>query len=444
MPRREQSESRFPTQIIDVRVAGCTFDFELHHRTLSLGETGDIDYYWMDSSQFRRGPRATHSEHRNLNRCIELWWHAAQATGDAVDPSQIRHLLVSNCYRLFGNNKSMQNVYRDAFLASPRSPTAQRQNDDVEFARQPANAPPLDRNSVAAALGGMLGGNLLTATGIEMQSVRRILDPLVADGISEFQKRGDRRIRDFVEVVETWSRTVRKRGGNPEERLALNHFEYTSKVSFFLCYANAWIHILNRLNELGVDDLSRKFMRFWHWQNQPLEHLDNRFEWDVFGGQVLALHPLSGFFMADPNVLAAAGAFLETVSDEEIDERLHNTEVYWEFVHAILFASQRYQLALEEQQQNRAGMIRSGSSNDVDQLASTTFDRPLARLAEYLESRRIRCPECSGPLAILSFRISDTDVSTVTVQAQCVSCGHESAVPVTEAELREFVAVPRD
>lgn len=444
MPSRERSESRFPTQIIDVRVAGRTFDFELHHRTLSLGETGDIDYYWMDSSQFRRGPKATHSEHRNLDNCIELWWHAAQAAGEAVDLSQIRHLLVAHCYRLFGNDKSMQDVYRDAFLASPRSPAAQRQNDDVEIAKQPANAPPLNRNSVAAALDGMLGGNLLTTTRNEMQSVREFLDPLVTDGISEFQKRGTRSIRDFVGIVETWSRKVRKRGGNREQRLALNHFEYTSKVSFFLCYANAWIHILNRLEELGVDDLSRKFMRYWHWQNQPIEHPDDRFEWDVFGGQVLALHPLSGFFMGNPNVLAAAGTFLETVSDEDIDERLHNTEAYWQFVHAILFASQRYQHAIEEQQQNRTGATQSGSSNDVDQLASTTFACPLTKLAEYLESRRIRCPECSGPLAIRSFRTSDTGGSTVTVQAQCTSCGHESAVPVTEAELRAFVAAPRD
>ncbi len=443
MPKRSSLESRFPTQSIDVVVAGRTFQFGLNHRTLSLGATGDIDYYWMDSSQFRKGPKAQKLQLRNLFSCIELWWQAAQAAGEAADPSQIRHLLVANCYSLFANDKAMQNVYRDAFLAPPRSP-AQRQNDDVKFAKQPVNAPPLNRNSVAAALDGMLGGSLLTITPSEMQSVQEILDPLIKEGISEFQKRGNRSIRDFVGIVERWSQNVRKRGGKPKQRLALNQFEYTSKISFFLCYANAWIHILDRLAELGVNALSRKFMRFWHWQNQPIEHPDNRFEWDVFGGQVLALHPLSGFFMADPNVLAASGMFLETVSDEEIDERLHNTEVYWEFVHAILFASQRYQLALEEQQQNRAGVIRSGSSNDVDQLPNTTFDRPLTTLAEYLESRRIRCPECRGPLAFPSFRTSDTEVSTVTVQAQCVSCGHESAVPVTEAELRDFVAAPRD
>ena len=112
MPKRSSLESRFPTQSIDVVVAGRTFQFGLNHRTLSLGATGDIDYYWMDSSQFRKGPKAQKLQLRNLFSCIELWWQAAQAAGEAADPSQIRHLLVANCYSLFANDKAMQNVYR--------------------------------------------------------------------------------------------------------------------------------------------------------------------------------------------------------------------------------------------------------------------------------------------------------------------------------------------
>ncbi len=78
----------------------------------------------------------------------------------------------------------------------------------------------------------------------------------------------------------------------------VNLFSYECKVSFFTCYANAWVDLIPWLRKhRGLDKVSERFLRFWHNQNPSTGGADGR---DAFNGQVLALHPLSGFFMKDP------------------------------------------------------------------------------------------------------------------------------------------------
>src|SRR5262249_23571423 len=116
----------------------------------------------------------------------------------------------------------------------------------------------------------------------------------------------------------------------------------------YTCYANAWVDIIPCLQkDHGLDPVSERFLRLWHHQNQaieiphgrtaggiyypthvrydfflagadgqvipkriclPTERVGPTHVPDVFSGQILSLHPLSGFFMKDPALCAVAGA----------------------------------------------------------------------------------------------------------------------------------------
>ena len=90
---------------------------------------------------------------------------------------------------------------------------------------------------------------------------------------------------------------------------------------------------------------------------------------DVFSGQVLALHPLSGFFMNDPGLMAVAGRFFACDAfDRVMAGRPGDCPEYWAFVGAVLDAAGMYRLAAEEQAAGRGVRCRrprgGGSQGD--------------------------------------------------------------------------------
>ena len=118
---------------------------------------------------------------------------------------------------------------------------------------------------------------------------------------------------------------------------------------------------------------------------------------DVFSGQVLSLHPLSGFFMKDPAFCAIAGCFLTSDSYEEVMSRgrSENHLMYWQLMGAILIAAHSYRNALATQTQQRGVYFRGG--NAVEALGSGT-DQRLGTAASLLEDfgrdRGQFCPDC--------------------------------------------------
>jgi hypothetical protein len=69
-----------------------------------------------------------------------------------------------------------------------------------------------------------------------------------------------------------WLKKLRKRGGQDRTRLFINMFSYECKVSFYLCYACAWLGLIPWLvANQGLDPMTERFLRFWHYQNQPTE-----------------------------------------------------------------------------------------------------------------------------------------------------------------------------
>lgn len=316
MARRDGIHSRPARNVtIEVTLAGRKYLFDLCQRPLSLGDAGEIQYYWMDSSLFRKGLRASDAEALNLRHCIGLWWRAAKAKGANHEPAQIKHLLLASCYGLFANDKALQDVYHDAFLRARRGVRGLSHNSSEPCKTAPL-LPEYDRAAVMDFLNAYFRESVITQE--EAGLIHGVAEAILTDGLRGFQIEKASGALDFVRRIDAWAAKIRRRGGQPFQRTLLNHFEYAAKLSFYRCYGNTWIHILAALEQQGLDDLSSRFLRFWHWQNQPAENADGTLEPDVFCGQILALHPLSGVFMQDPQLLAIAGSFFAGISASDI------------------------------------------------------------------------------------------------------------------------------
>src|SRR5262249_35008521 len=153
-----------------------------------------------------------------------------------------------------------------------------------------------------------------------------------------------------------------------------------------------------------LDPVSERFLRFWHMQNQPVELPDGRVLPDVFSGQVLSLHPLSGFFMKDSSLCAIAGRFF---GSEAHDRALRGGDgkgcpEYWALIGAILSAAHLYRQALDDQGGRRG--TRRNSSRPVEAAAVGAVNQSDAGfLEDFAAARGLRCPACDGPLRLRTY-----------------------------------------
>lgn len=207
--------------------------------------------------------------------------------------------------------------------------------------------------------------------------------------------------------------------------------------------------------------MSERLLRFWHHQNQPIEVPHGRtlggiyyptrggaavFErasngrgacrsitWetqhigpthipDVFHGQVLSLHPLSGFFMKDAALCAIAGRFFASDCCDEVIMHSHaDCREYWDLVGAILSAAHLYKREAARQAQ-RDG-VRQRGGDIVKKIATsceTTSEAVL--LEDFAEAQRIRCPRCRGRLILRKYYPAQSETDQFQVDYACRSC----------------------
>ncbi|MEI8383954.1 MAG: hypothetical protein WCJ09_27820 [Planctomycetota bacterium] len=414
---------------VEVTLDGRVFPFELWHRPLQLGEVGEIQYYWMNSSELRKGLQATDEELANLRNCIGLWWRAAKGSGANREESQIKHLLLASCYGLFANNKALQMVFHDAYLK--RETWSNHESAELVL---PVPATQVDRNSIATSIRGLLSDTQLSTD--EVKFIRAVLNVILGWGVRGFRRNPEQGTQDFVNQIHSWSESVRRRAGHSWRRLCLNQFAYSSKVSFYRCYANAWVHILPVLQRRGLDELSSRFLRFWHWQNQPIAHDDGRVESDVFGGQILALHPVSGNLMDDRGFMTVAGAFLTHTTHDENDTGTYaDRQEYHDFVQGILLGLQQYANERNQQAENR----HTANNNSVLLRASVpagTSEDVVAQITEFLKNAENRCKACSGDLECQA--VENLASCVASVSTRCRRCHQESHAEISLELLAQF------
>lgn len=438
---------------VEMELHGTPLTFILNGRRLALGDHASIDYYWMDASAFRRKTFSA-----NFRNCMLHASAVSQAMG-WHDTEQTAHLIWALCYPPVSREKSLQRVYKDAFLKK------QRRGADAHLSEYYDQLPTFveedirgclesrDRFGVKHALDSALG---------RFEPPARLL-PLLQQACQQWLGRGITLFREhqfgrFVDEMELWLRRYRRTSGNAWVRHFVNLFAYEAKTSFYRCYANAWVDIIPWLKQhRDLDEVSERFLRLWHNQNQPVdiphgrtlsgviyptrggrlfltaepsnnvrphpitwqtEHIGPTHVPDVFSGQVLSLHPLSAVIMKDPALLALVGRFFGTDAYERFfmgGER--DCAEYWEFVGVIVTAAFQYRRALDRQNQSRA-TTRSAREEDgaiVNSLSISQF------VQEFAVARSIQCPACRGSGEFLDYQqATDTQAN---LHFRCRDCG---------------------
>jgi hypothetical protein len=408
-----------------IRVQGQDFPFQIHHRPLPLGPAGTVQYYWMDSSQFRIARAKRGLDPANFRNCVGHWWRTIQSGGLARDPGQIRHLILATSYALVSRDNALQNVYRDAHLAKDATKPQEQSLPEPIRHRIHAVVAGRDVDRLREELDLQLGGAKVQVG--EMPLIRQTLEGILQHGIDSFGRDGEGGLEEFLGRLDAWLAKVRKKGGGGWRRSLLDLLSYQCKVSFYRCYANTWVDLIPWLREnRDLDIASERFLRVWHMQNQPLERPDGRVIPDVFGGQVLSLHPLSGFLMKDPALRAIAGRFFLSGSYEQVMSRGRVGECaeYWDVVGAILSAAALYRQALDHQAERRGVHPRTTHDPNLVLVADETRSGA-GLLDEFARDLALLCSHCRAQLHFRSYEPADPDDDGFDADFACPVCGHQ-------------------
>jgi hypothetical protein len=294
-----------------------------------------------------------------------------------------------------------------------------------------------DRDRVRAELDESLGRAAIPAE--EVAAMRLTVDGILHQGVELVQQKGNDGLVEFLGRFDAWCAKRRKKGGQGWLRRFLDRFSYEGKVSFQRCYANAWIDLIPWLKEhRGLDQASERFLRLWHMQNQPIERPDGGVLPDVFGGQVLSLHPLSGFFMKDPALCVVAGRFLSSDAYERVtvQGQAEACAEYWDLVGAVLTAAALYRQAHDRQAERRGVHQRPSADPDVAQLAADTRS-PAGLLEEFAGAVGLRCTQCGGQLLSRGFDPAEVEADDFDADFACRDCGHQARHRIARRDLED-------
>lgn len=432
----------------------------------------------MDSSQLRslKSPKAI----ENFESCVEHWRTAMEEMGCWNDVAQQVHFITALCYAVVCKSKSHQQIYKDAYLAPGAVRSADTALPDEIELRIQRVVQDRSRQGLQHELDTALGR--FEAPAEHLPGFEEAFRHWVGNGVVWMRQDGDDGIHRFLEEVNDWLKKYRRTGGNVRVRRFINMFAYECKVNFYTCFANTWIDLIPWLREhRGLDDVSERFLRFWHMQNQPIEiphgrtlggvryptmrgaisqvrgadgslqrgtiilpteHVGPTHVRDVFSGQVLSLHPLSAFLMQDRGLCAVAGRLFATEAYTRAfrDGQAAFCSEYWDLMGAILSAAHLYRQALDQQSARRGVHQRQPAQPDLAAVDSEELSA--ARMfEEYAAVRGMHCPHCQSALVCQSIRPTDPDEDQVQVDFECRDC--RRPVPLS-IESEDFAVWVRD
>lgn len=409
------------------------FEFRLHTRPLALGPDVQVRYFWMDSSLFRRFK--SESSFVAFRAVLGHWVTTLRADG-AWDLDDEVNYVAALCYPLVAEAKSLQDVYKDAYLKpGSTNPTADSLSDD---ARKRIRRVVRERDAalVRSELDHVLGRfePPVRLMPLLQEAFRR----WVGRGVVEYRRAGDDGLVPFLREIDGWIARYRRKGGNPWVRHFVNLFGYECKVSFYTAYASAWLTLIPWLRKhRGLDAVSERFLRFWHNQNVSTGGAEGR---DAFNGQVLSLHPLSGFFMKDPALLAVAGKFFGTTAyDRALTQgKASSSKAYWDFVGAILTAAHLYRNALDRQVSGRGTRAAVSLDAHAPPVAGECCD-DLALLRDFLSARGVKCPHCRAEVELRSAESVGAGADTFDTHLTCRACRRAITHPVATDDLLDWL-----
>jgi hypothetical protein len=423
-------------------LGGHDFTFRLFTRPLQLGPGVPVQYYWMDNAQFRIARKQRGADPANFRNCISHRWAAMQSVGLGGDLAQIQNLLLATSFALVSRSNALQKVYRDAYLvADATNPQDRSLSEPVrDQIREVVRS--RDAGRTREALDEWLGWR-------DVPEDQAILSKLTLDGILQYgvervRQRGNNGLLEFVGRVDAWFQTRLKKGDQGWLRPFLHRFAYACKVSFYRCYANTWVDLIPWLRRhRGLDLISERFLRFWHMQNQPAEGTDGRVIPDAFRGQVLSLHPLSGFFMMDPALCAIAGQFFGTDAHDRVmvHGQAEACDEYWNLIGAILTAAGLYHQALDEQNQRRGVTLRAVAAPDLAVVPAENRSAA-GLLQEFVKHHGLRCSTCGGELTLQKLDPEDVTPEGLDAPFHCRRCGRAARHFIGQEELSRWLFPP--
>jgi hypothetical protein len=438
----------------------------------------------MDSRAFRQ--QRGRALAPNYASCLGHWWAAMGREGMHADLDQQVHLVLARCYPLVCQSKSLQDVYVDAHLASTDGPV--RDNPpalplDVQAAIQAAVAR-RDRTVVQQMLDEVFERQSPPTR--ELPAFQEALQHWAGNGVAALRKDGldwwagpGSHLAHWLDQVEKELKQYRRRGGQPRVRQFANLFAYQAKVSFYTCYSNAWIDLIPWLRQhQNLDPTSERFLRLWHYQNQPIEVLQGRsasglvyptpgqvrhFQLqgadkpdcanvlgpeprsgtsalpDVFTGQVLSLHPLSAYVMNDPLLATLVGRFLVAPEYDAVMATQNATESggYWGMVEAVLTAAALYRQQRQNGNQRRAVWIKGGeATRNLKGGAEALSERQA--FEDYAAAQKLGCA-CGGRLHYQGHEPVPQADDLLRVHYRCAACPRTQTHVVTQEDLREVL-----
>ena len=475
--KRNSIDHKPPESLVaTLTLRGREFPFRIFSRPIRLDSYGTVQYYWMDSSQFRS--LRTAADLANFRSAIGFWTAGMQQIGAHRDIDQQIHFILAVTYSLVCRRKSLQNIVLDAYLtpdASRRS-TSTSLPKEIQKRIQMAVAS-RDRMKVQAELVQLL--KRFTVPPQLMPLLQEAFRRWVGKGVVMMRQHGNEGIKKFLDEADYWMQKFRKRSDR-WVRHFLDLFAYECKAAFHTCYANAWVSLIPWLREhRGLDELSERFMRFWHNQNQPIEiphgqtasgiiypthrgiilpengsgrhqrglqslsvateQIGPTHVGDVFQGQVLSLHPMSGFFMKDAALCAIAGRFFasDAYKDAQQPRLIRRCPEYWDFVGAILTATHIYRQAVDRQSQRRGVAIQSGAESLATHAGD---DLVVSRVFEdYATEQRLKCSHCGGKFRFVKYTPASSDDAPVEVKFACQGCKRQHHQQISWGELAPWI-----
>ena len=457
--KRKKGVRRLP---VALEVAGQQFPFTLCHRELDLG-LGTIQYFWMDTRHLRplRGEGI-----QNFSSCLGLWWWMTMQRGLDADPFQQDTLLLATSYQLVSNAKSMQHIYLDAQLGRSLNAdsTAQNDNEPPNIAALPDEdrkrinevVASRNRHRIKAEFDQALG--LFFEPDTERYSLTWMCESFLARGRELLHDQAMEGVNIFVDSLGRYLAKWRRRGKADFEHRFIDMLSYECKVGFYRTYANAWRSLIPWLEKHeGLDVLSKRFLRLWHWQNQPIEvalpagdpyaparRRDPRvaepgidYVPDVFSGQVLSLHPLSGIIMKDPGPLSSVGSYVDSEQFDRVMDtgRADDCPAYWDFLEVVLTAANIYRLVRDQSLEKRTHHVSHSGASEVSVAENGPSDSQI--LNDLAAGRGWRCA-CGGHLEVLGHSVSLD--SNVTLEYRCTSCGQTRSFDLDEEQLTRHLA----
>lgn len=435
-----------PTEIV-VTYEGRTFPFQLHHRELDFGASKKSDYYWMDGRQLRQGAGGP-----NFRSCVDLWWHAVEQAGEADLPDNEATLTLAECYPLINTSKGMQDVYLDAHLhpqadreyvrddrSASGSPFTERTYSlpDDERARLKAIAHTRDLSRLRQELDRVFLGWIPTPD--ILPAYQEAAQAWIGNGIVALRNGGRAALSDYTKTIDEWIQKYRRRGGQQHVRHFVNIFSYECKVAFYLCYTSAWVAILDHLVQNHLTDVTgMRLMSMWHNQNRTDVDEQGRPN-DVFRGQVLALHPLSGIVQTSSDHLSVLGKWLNHPDYDELvaTGRVGECPEYWDVVATILIAAHEYRASHKQWDLTR-GKKAVTSTNALAGKARNDSTASTAVLFEdFADKRGITCSSCSAPPRFDYFEPEPGQPATVTAYFNCPKCENSLSVQVSYDDLQK-------